>query len=100
MLTLVKLLSKLTCIGILIGWFALWIIVFTNSIPKSPQPLTHHTIPFNNHGTTIYFTELQDGFRRWAIPVWLGVALFYWLAEFNLKKRIKNAGPKRPTEPT
>jgi len=95
-----KLLSKLGCVGILIGWFTLWGIVFSklNAQVTTASHAPHN--PVQQPWTTIYFTQFQDGFRRWAIPVWLGLALFYWLAEFNLKKHVKNAGPKQPSQQT
>jgi hypothetical protein len=85
-LKLFKILVTIATASIMICWVALGVLIDSGSLPKSAQPLTHHIIPYNNHGTTYYLTEHQGLIHTWAIPAFFGMSLLYWLVGFIVKK--------------
>ena len=86
LLKIMKLCYQLIGLSIFIGWFVLGFIMSSGTLPRSPQPLTHHTVPINEHGTIYYVTDFQDRFLRWAIPVLAGMSLLWWLVIYIRKQ--------------
>ena len=60
---------------------------YTHS-PRLPQPETGNVVPFNNHGTYVYITQLQDVLLKTAFAVGL-TALFVTIVILVLSRRSK-----------
>ena len=50
-----------------------------SSAPTQPSVVDRLTIPFNNHGETVFITPLQENLLFW-LPVAFGVAAFVGVA--------------------
>jgi hypothetical protein len=55
------------------GWFV--VIACAISSPVTPNPITGHTVPMNNHGTIHYVTLLAHYLLFWYIPALIVIGL-------------------------
>ena len=58
-----------------------WVLLATIcSEPVEPNVTTHHTVPYNCHGTVVFITPLRSGLLQWLIPGLLVVGLAWTVA--------------------
>ena len=74
--------------GCLIAGVAVWWVLLGTicSEPWEPNVTTHHTVPYNCHGTVVFITPLRSALLHWLIPVFvlMGVA---WTAAHKRARR-------------
>jgi hypothetical protein len=71
-----------------VGMGASWLLLHlaVGFFPQSPQPVTHHTIPYYSHGKTYYFNSFQHALHTWGLWASIGLMLLYWLVLFIWKE--------------
>jgi len=56
--------SLLACV---VAWFVLLSTICSN--PRAADTATHHTVPYNCHGMTVFITPLERDLLHWLVPV-------------------------------
>ena len=85
-----KILEKLL-MTILIADIAVWWILLGTicSEPLESNVTTHHTVPYNCHGTIVFITPLRSALLQWLIPAFLVIGLA-WTAAHKRASRTVN----------
>jgi len=83
-----KTLEKILMVCLFVDMALWWVLLGTVcSEPWEPNVTTHHTVPFNCHGTLVFITPLRDAFLRWLMPVFLVVGLAWTAAHKRVNKQ-------------
>jgi hypothetical protein len=73
---------KKVLITCLIGGVAVWWVLLGTicSEPRESNVTTHHTVPYNCHGTVVFITPLRSALLQWLIPGLLLIGLAWTAA--------------------
>jgi hypothetical protein len=69
--------------GAMVACTVTWFVVMTRITEAPRKPSAEHTVPYNNHGSTVYLTRRDEELREWlslaGFPLGFGVfALGLW----------------------